>query len=289
MNDMEVKLPKKEIIEIITDILEIHTCLKKQKNGSYEGEIEADYRDELSNEQIIKICESNEPMETFYEMFEIIEAEDDSWSWVFNTVKEKWDNDIIEYSEVENIIVDYLNENLSFNFDYDHYLHQDICIDIIVDTGGGNYDYTLNNWLTWDAREEEIDDDSSVLWLVQQQGYTKKQLKSLIDEGNDFNSKFLKSIRIELINVSTHMSCLVFLQKWTLKEFIDYKENPIDINIPLRTTCGLYDAWNGAGSVLEIQLEKSIIIPKDFAQPDVDGIRGYGIKEIYGINSCLWE
>ena len=56
------------------------------------------------------------------------------------------------------------------------------------------------------------------------------------------------------------------------------------------TTCGLYDSWNGSGSILEIKLEKDVHLPfRCIASADHDGCHGYGIREIYGCGSDLWS
>ena len=55
------------------------------------------------------------------------------------------------------------------------------------------------------------------------------------------------------------------------------------------TACGLYDNWSGAGSVLEIELEKDVVLPLKFissAWPD--GGRGYSVANVYGICSSFW-
>ena len=55
------------------------------------------------------------------------------------------------------------------------------------------------------------------------------------------------------------------------------------------TTCGLYDSWNGSGSILEIKLEKDVRLPfRCIASADHDGCHGYAIREIYGCSSDLW-
>jgi hypothetical protein len=85
------------------------------------------------------------------------------------------------------------------------------------------------------------------------------------------------------------MNALTFFTKMTLKEFIDYQENPTDLTISIEKNCGLYDPWNGAGSVLEIELEKPVKIPKKYIEMHIDGCRGYGVDEIYGMCSSFWK
>ena len=56
-----------------------------------------------------------------------------------------------------------------------------------------------------------------------------------------------------------------------------------------KAVCGLYDTWNGAGSILEIKLEKDVVLPMKYistAWPD--GGRGYSLASAYGICSDMW-
>ena len=104
------------------------------------------------------------------------------------------------------------------------------------------------------------------------------------------------------------MNALVFLVKMTLEEYFNLrdaidkeKKRNESYNLSERTgrgylllskdtTCGLYDSWNGSGSVLEIKLEKDVRLPfRCIASADHDGCHGYGIREIYGCGSDLWS
>ena len=55
------------------------------------------------------------------------------------------------------------------------------------------------------------------------------------------------------------------------------------------TKCGLYDPWMGAGSLLELELEKDVKLHfkcVDSILPD--GGRGYSISDIYGMCESAW-
>jgi hypothetical protein len=156
---------------------------------------------------------------------------------------------------------------------------------LILDTGDGNYDFTLNNLFS----EKKIANESALLWLAKKQGYTKTQLKAAIFENECGDSKFLKSVRQECANVTTHMNALAFFVKITIKELIEYKEKSGAVLIKKGTSCGLIDVWNGAGGVLEIQLEKDVKIPKNKIRSfTIDGGDGYGVDQIYGMSSSFW-
>ena len=142
----------------------------------------------------------------------------------------------------------------------------------------GNYDYTLNaHYPCWygNKQGEPIDEKASLVWLANQQGYTKEQLEQTLDQGDMANPKgFLQSVRVECANMSSHMQTLTFLVSMTLEQLLELNEMLAErekvgheydarkrpdcgtITLGKETECGLYDPWNGGGSVLEIQLEK---------------------------------
>ena len=285
---MEATINQDAVIESIRNTIETYTCLEKQENG-YVGEVYVDYRDKLSEENIKKIARSDSPMETFYDIFDGIEDAHE-YSYVSETIKDNWDESLGEYDVWDDLVREWVFENVYFDFPYEHFLKQDVKVNIIVNTGDGGYDFTLNNFASYNSTPgETINNKSSILWLVKQQGYSKTQLNNAVRKEDFSGSDFLKSVYQELVNVTTHMNALAFFVKMTLKEFIDLKENPDKVILPATTNCGLYDPWNGAGSVLEIKLEKEVVIPKKFAEPHIDGTRGYGITEIYGMCSSFWK
>ncbi len=272
----------------VKEILNKHTTLKKTDFG-YRGEIYADYRDQLPDQNVISISVSNEPRDAFYNCFDIFNAEKPEYNYLFMLVRDEWPckND---YQKNEDVIIDWINDNVYFDFPYGHFLKQSVSVDVIVDTGDGDYDFTLNNFISYNAApDEKINNESSALWLAEQQGYGKDQLTRLIRDEVESESKFLNSLYSELVNVTSHMNALTFLLKITLGELINYKERPRHLTIPIGSRCGLYDPWNGAGSLFEIELEKPVVIPKEYIRLYVDGAYGYGIKQIYGVYNDFWE
>ena len=75
----------------------------------------------------------------------------------------------------------------------------------------------------------------------------------------------------------------------TLVDLIDYLEEPKDIVLDKYTNCGLVDFWNGAGGMLDICLNKEVIIPKIYVNISIDGGHGYSIRSIYGMCSTYWK
>ena len=166
--------------EIIEDVL-LEECVREE-SGMFHSEIYADYRDEFSDETVLQICRSEAPRETFDE--KIFEAfENTEWDCECDLLKKIQERDEIaealgvgEITEDE--LTDYVREHHSVNLPFDHYLNQDISVNIILNTGDMNTDFTINQpFASWDGRNDTvIDDDAAILWLARQQGYTKTQL-----------------------------------------------------------------------------------------------------------------
>ena len=61
------------------------------------------------------------------------------------------------------------------------------------------------------------------------------------------------------------------------------------ITLDKSAVCGLYDSWSGAGSILEIELEKDVVLPMKYIGTALpDGGRGYSVASIYGVCSSMW-
>ena len=294
--------------DAIRDVLS--TICWKDENGLFYEEIYADYQDTLDDCTLKKICNDDHPHEKFWELLDEW-YRDCEWEYADNVIKRVLeDEDVAEL--IENLDADEVRELIRDQFyiryPEKHFLKEDVLIDLIVDTGDLNYDFTSNSiGGHFDASDDSIPEDSSLLWLARQQGYKKSELKKALVEREKCESPLLKSIYVETANCSTHMNALVFLVKMTLEQYFNLRD-AIDIEekrnkssylsertgrgylvLSKDTTCGLYDSWNGSGSVLEIKLEKDVRLPfRCIASADHDGCHGYGIREIYGCGSELW-
>lgn len=293
---------------------------QRQKDGTYIVEIDADYRDELSEKTIGEIVNSSDPMCEFYCKVEdsyqeyIWECEDELKKKTIDGLTQD-DGPFPEglTDEQEEEVNDWLYEFVSFEAPYKHYLNQDVCVNIMMDTGDGNYDFTLNaHYPCWygGKQGDALDNKASIVWLAQQQGYTKGQLRKALDNGDMANPKgFLESMRVELANMASHMQTLTFLVEMSFEKllmlnqlikqqdrnghFYDARKNPYCGYIVLDkgTMCGLYDPWQGGGSVLEVQLEKDVKIPVKYiwtALPDEAG-PGYSVSNVYGMCRSAWR
>jgi len=306
------------LAEIITDIVFYHTsCDYHKEEGYFSCVLYADYREQADTATIIKWYYSDNPRDAFYEDLmewyqeSSFECEDD----IINTVKRYWADEEYTFDENKEFITDWIKEHVSIELPDDHYLRQKVCVNITVDTGDENYDYVSNDMYPhYNGRYDDvIPEESSILWLARQQGYKKRQLNRAMRYSDYSGSKLLKSLRAEVHNCSTHMNALTFFVEMSVEQLFDLcdalKDNakndpPLEkgayrcvwerkgrrkIIIDKSAVCGLYDLWNGAGSVLDIALEQDVVLPMRYISSACpDGGRGYSVANVYGLCSSMW-
>lgn len=275
-------------------------------------EMYADYRDKMDNKTASEILNSDDPKQNLEEKLNewYFESRLDYENELKDTIEERLDEKGIEYDDDE--IYKIMCEMICFDAPRNHYLRQEFYTDIIIDTGDGNYDYTLNSvYPCYCGRKEDAHDDkASIVWLAKQQGYKKREFRKALVCGDIADPKgFLQSMRQELANLPSPISALTFLVKMTLGElirlnnliklqdrnghFYDALKNPYCGYIVLDkgTETGLYDAWSGGGSLFEIELEKDVRLPIRYirsALPD-GGDGNYSISETYGMCGSCWR
>ena len=289
--------------EKVKEFLKSNYSYCKDEHDIYQFDIYADYRDEMSNKDAIKILESNNPMDTFndtlYDWYEESELQikDDLMKEFKKYYKDKIEED-------DDDILDWLSMFISINYPEDHFLNQAFNVNITLDTGDGNYDYALNT-----PHDEKFNDKASLVWLAIQQGYTKEQLEEAVCKKDTIEShNFLESVCNEVANEVSDMNTLTFLVSMTLKQLVNLnerikKQEPDGhiydatercdcgtITLTKNTMTGLFNPWCGGGSVLEIQLEKDIEIPIKFIRSAMpDGYEHYDVGEVYGMCGSAWK
>jgi hypothetical protein len=226
------------------------------------------------------------------------EMEMEAYNEIEQVIKSELDD--VVYVQNEDFIRDWIRDNISIEYPYDHFLNQDVYLDIIVDSGDANYEFVLNNLFNFYRNDDEPiggNAESSLLWLMRQQGYTNEVITEFVVNWNSQGSRFLESIKEESQNTSSWMNTLAFFVRVTLCDALDLHEKLQSpegkqgfIIIDNNATCGLYDPWQGAGGLLQIQLERDVELPLkliDSALPD--GCRGYSVTAIYGADGSLWS
>lgn len=312
-------MKKEELKAIITEegrkVLNSETWFNKE-TSTYEDEIYTDYRDEeaLKN-HLMDVIKNNSDCRTIDELrdkinedyFEIFEEtsfdmrhhiEKMISDKVIDRLEELYgaDLDMNEYQdEVYDMISEFLEaENYQVVYpDKLYYNDIELGFNVVLDTGDGNYDFTLNSIDDLDENPT-LDKESSLLWLIHQQGYKLSDIKNATEE-----NKFLSSVEYELLNVHQGMNTVTFFVKMNLTQYLSIQEKlkseeECNLIIPMSAICGLVDYWNGSGSLLEITLEKDVVIPKEYiwkVNLD-DDIGRYGVAEIYGYyknDDSIWN
>lgn len=281
-----------------------------EKNGCYFDEPYVDYNDELTDKDIANILEQEEPEWALEDMLSDC-YQDTEWQYrddIIEKFQKTEEGSKYDWDEINDELVDmwYLK------IPSEHYRKQEVCMDILVDTGDMNYDYTLNAvYPHYNGREDdEIDDRASLVWLAKTQGYTKEQLQNQLTNGEDkLDVKgFLETVYQEVINCSTPCPTLIFPIKMTLEQAMKickiinkrdkngYKYEPEEredcgsIVIDKNVDCVLYDYWAGGGGCWGIELEKDVKLPIKFIHKAVpDGSLDYSMKSCYGVTSECWK
>lgn len=312
---------KKAVESRVHDALESMIGVYSDGHGMYYCEIDADYRDNLYDRAASELLLKDDPEialeEKLYDWYmdsEVYYRQDIESAVIAEIKKDEITFPLGLPDSVVEFIGEYLRDILYFKYPVDHFMNQEFEVDVMLDTGDGNYDYVLNSvYPCWYGRMQDgIDDKAGIVWLAKQQGYKKSELRKELREGDVANPQtFLQSMRQELANLPSHMSTVTFLTKMTFRQltavneainwrdkqgtFYDARKAPQCGYIVLgkETMCGLYDPWAGGGSVLEVELERDVRIPIKYircALPD-GGLWGneYSIGSVYGLCGSAWR
>lgn len=272
-------------------------------------EIYTSYNDYLDSRTIREIFNHDNPREYLEE--KIFDWYQESEWDIIGQLRTELEDQVGEIDDED--WLDSIDEHVLIDYPFDHFFGQAVQVNIFVDTGDGNYDFTLNaHWPHYNGvRGAKFEPKASLVWLAKQQGYTKTQLDKFVNSNADcYDPKgFLESVVVELANMTTHMPCLTFMTEMTIEECLDLQEkiersrtnddNRYDattrpnvgyITLAKNTECGLYDPWSGGGSVLEIQLEKDVNLPIRYIRSALpDGCDGYQIADCYGLGTDFWR
>lgn len=283
-------------------------------------EMYLDYRDTLSNSTLYEIMTADNPRETFNELIDswefdnLLYYEDDIEKEIKNNLTE---DEIDFFNSYSDDIWDWIREYYYFYFDREHF-NETVKVNIMLDTGNCNYDFTRDNILNYCnyySNEGKDLKDSSVLWLAKQQKKAtllRKAIKKVLNgEDIKFEDKFIESTIEELENLPSHMATLTFLVNMPLFDYFDLREAMAaeeklndsyvledrkgkgTITISKDTMCGLFDVWSGGGSLLEIELDKDVVLPiKCIWRAEIETGKseyGYSVDSVYGLVGSAWD
>lgn len=193
--------------------------------------------------------------------------------------------------------LDIINSEVAVEYPIQDYLNDKYHVVVKMDTGDANYEFVCNHLEpAWNGKPiEEIADESAILWLAQQNGYTKESFIKYMKMEQDGKlpadeHPFIHSMYQEIENTTTHCNMVVFIGQMSLEELAEAQKN--GVTITRNTICGLYDHWNGAGGPLDIELQKDIYIPVDQTLsicPDYQDDGHYSVDYTYAPNPKVWQ
>lgn len=264
------------------------------------AEIYPDRNDYFDDYNLSKICVPGKVQENFWEWVDelYLDAENDIFDEAIALCRK--DSRLAGVSDEDLRALVHLT--MYVTFPEEHWLRQLVPVDIMIDTGDANFDFACNKPVDNDNFPQE----SSLLWLAKQQGYKKSELKHALTHTTE--SKLLNSIVDEVNELPSDLGVLTFLVRMPMEKLIELDnainlEKGLDqfynlkdrkgrghITLAQNTPCGLYNAWTGGGSLLNIALEKDVRIPIRCIHKAVyDGnVQRWSIRETYGTDDSWW-
>lgn len=298
----------KDIKELVKDYLAENHAREKKEGGNYHFEIYVDYRDEIGDEYAREILEADSPRDILIEKLWDWYQEQE-WDIIDNLVddfKGKVDPelfrqaDIIEDGNIDDTMIrDIFMDNICVDYPIDWAEDQEFCFNIIVSNSDDNYDFWLNEHIVdEDGEVDENAEKAGLVWLAKQQGHTLAEVIEALKDKDSLNAnEFLASVSSEIYN-GYGCEAMTFCVKITLGQAINLKEkmksNPNgSIIVDKRATCGLFNPWDGSGSILDISCEKDVKIPFEniwkFYVDESRSDRYNSIHSVYGTDSSLWK
>lgn len=318
----EWKDVEEDITTKLRNIIEQKTYVDRKDGDEYGYEVYIDTRyDVFSDLALMKISKDGTDVGT--DQYDYIN-EEYGYEWEMNE-KDAREDEIIkyfkeeyprEYTDYEYEIGELLRDMIYAYINPDD-LNQKVDVAITLDVGDMNYDFNKNNVFNMWQGDCELDKLSPIAWLAKQQRKLTELKKAIHQYSentytSDEYSLFTQSCIEELINQTNCMSCMTFLVRMGLTDYIklqgmirrqkklneelgaeyDYNKRKddkeyivIDKNIKC---CGLFNPWLGGGSMLEIKPEKDIKIPMKAIWQAWIEVRGgcpygYTIDEVYGL------
>lgn len=290
------------------DYLAENHAWEKKEDGNYHFEIYVDYRDEIDDTYASEILEADSSRDTLIERL---------WDWyqeqewdiiddLVDDFKAKTDPELLEDADIiedgnldDGDIREELMDIIYVDYPEDWALSQEFCFNIIVSNGDDNYDFWLNEHIVDEnGKVDENAEKAGLVWLTKQQGHTLEEvIEVLKDEDNMSTNEFLASVSSEVYN-GYGCEALTFCVKMTLGQAIELKEkmkeNPNgSIVLNKWATCGLFNPWDGSGSLLDISCEKDVEIPfENIWKFYIDEKRSRNcdsIHNVYGTDDTLWK
>lgn len=177
------------------------------------------------------------------------------------------------------------------NYDIKEFLDYDYRINLMFATP-----YERNCDMSLIPRFEDVD-NNALTYLIRQQGYDVHEVFKSLKEDRINDSVFVRSVVDELREQSYSMAELTALVTARGENLLNLLDNIAHennyISISKDATIGLYNEWNGSGSMLDIQLENPAVFPTSMVRNvQIEGAgkenSGYTVDAVYGFVSKAW-
>lgn len=267
-----------------------------------------DYRDEFPKSKIEEILSANNPRDTLWDTIADWDLSCDDWYY-----EDEFWKELKKFCEENNIIEDeardYIYETFSWTYP-ESFLNPTFNAVVIINNGDMNYDFTKHNILNYAGGYgycNGLEKTAGLYFLAKQQRKLTLLKKAIDHPEKETGDKFVDSCITELEEATCHMTALTFLVEMDLNNAIDIIEKQREalknkvyneyhpnetkgaplgfITLDAFTTCGLFDTWNGGGSMLEIELERDVKLPLHLIDRiDTDDT----IQRTYGLSHECW-
>lgn len=290
---------EQRIVRIYADYRDTNECLLPEAYKSAVRILENRYKNDEDPEREFLGCMIDQIYDGYEDSIldtenEIIECASDALG-------------ITDTEEKEELRETLWDSPLSIEPDYDHFLSQTMKVNLIFATDEEqNWDCNLvsaqGDALLEKDKRNILSISSGLSRLLDGQGYTMDDLRNAMGsyqqhgcpENAQDKPAFLPSLCQELENHTYSMGCITVLAEMNMYELAKLLRKDTQITFPTNAMLGIYNPWNGSGSLLEIELEKPLTLSsKDIFKIQIEGSGHpkyeYTVDQTYGLIGSCWK
>ena len=193
----------------------------------------------------------------------------------------------IDEDSVRDLVYDVFYIDLKSVIDAVLSLEFDVDIVLTNTNNEAQYDFAHNSAFGEEDKFSQL--SSSWPFILKSQGI---EGVDSVEDLRGIEGVVASSIVEEIENTTSDMNAFTFFVKMNMEDFIKlYEGNYSSITLKAGTSCGLVDFWYGAGSLLEVDLDKPVTLSKGTFNAVIDKANpyGYSVAEIVGLLSGFWK
>ena len=193
----------------------------------------------------------------------------------------------IDEDSVRDLVYDVFYIDLKSVIDAVLSLEFDVDIVLTNTNNEAQYDFAHNSAFGEEDKFSQL--SSSWPFILKSQGI---EGVDSVEDLRGIEGVVASSIVEEIENTTSDMNAFTFFVKMNMEDFIKlYEGNYSSITLKAGTSCGLVDFWYGAGSLLEVDLDKPVTLSKGTFNAVIDKANpyGYSVAEIFGLLSGFWK